>query len=113
MPAALATLPHQIDHIRAQKHRGPSSADNLCYACAECNLHKLDHMEGEDVESGLTVRLYHPRSDVWDSHFRVDAHVGTIEGRTPVGRATVSRPQINSAQQVASRRQWLRLGLFP
>jgi len=33
--------------------------------------------------------------------------------RTPIGRATVLRLGLNSAAQVAARRQWTRLGLFP
>ncbi len=36
-----------------------------------------------------------------------------VRGLTPVGRATVSRLQMNSPLQLEARRQWMRLGLFP
>ncbi len=31
-------LPHQIDHIIAQKHAGPAVEGNLCLACYYCNV---------------------------------------------------------------------------
>ena len=44
---------------------------------------------------------------------RLDPEAGNIHGLTAVGRATVARLQMNSAPQIAARRLWLRLGLFP
>lgn len=31
---------HEIDHIIPEKHRGKTVAENLCYACFDCNPHK-------------------------------------------------------------------------
>ena len=31
---------HEVDHIIPVKHRGETTADNLCLACLECNRHK-------------------------------------------------------------------------
>jgi hypothetical protein len=45
----------------------------------------------------VVVRLFHPREDRWEEHFRVAAESGTIEGLTPIGRATVMRLGMNSA----------------
>ena len=36
----------EVDHIISEKHSGPTSADNLAYACAYCNRAK-----GADVGS--------------------------------------------------------------
>jgi 5-methylcytosine-specific restriction endonuclease McrA len=41
-------LPHEIDHIRARKHRGLTTMDNTCLACAHCNAAK-----GTDATAGL------------------------------------------------------------
>lgn len=109
-PAALATLPHQIDHIRAQKHRGPTSADNLCYACAECNAPKGPNISGIDPHSGRMVRLFHPRRDVWREHFEWDGP--SLRGRTSIGRATIEVLNINLPERVETRRLLIRAGLF-
>jgi hypothetical protein len=82
-------------------------------ACRACNLHKSDHLDGVDPETHTTVRLFHPRQDCWDEHFRVDLVTGAIVGLTPIGRATVARLQMNTPLQLAARQQWMQLGLFP
>ena len=35
--AEYAAFVHEIDHVIAQKHGGATAADNLAYACAQCN----------------------------------------------------------------------------
>jgi hypothetical protein len=35
-----AHFTHEIDHIYAEKHCGPTYTDNLCVACTDCNRHK-------------------------------------------------------------------------
>ena len=37
MPQSCTVLPHEIDHIRARKHHGPTTQHNTCLACAQCN----------------------------------------------------------------------------
>ena len=78
-----------------------------------CNLYKATHVSGSDPESHTIVRLFYPREDRWEDHFQVAPESGEMVGRTPIGRATVMRLGLNSAAQVAARRQWIRLGLFP
>lgn len=91
---------------------GDESA-NWALACRACNLYKAPHVHGSDPESHAVVRLFHPREDQWENHFRVAAESGEIEGLIPIGRATVARLGMNSAAQVAVWQQWMRLGLFP
>jgi 5-methylcytosine-specific restriction endonuclease McrA len=38
LPQTCTVLPHEIDHILAQKH-GQTSLENLRLACAQCNEH--------------------------------------------------------------------------
>ena len=60
---ALTFALHEIDHIVAVKHHGPTEADNLALACAMCNSHKGTDLTSIDESTGEIVRLFHPRSD--------------------------------------------------
>ncbi len=40
VPEDFALVPHQIDHIVAQKHGGQTVAANLALCCTLCNQHK-------------------------------------------------------------------------
>jgi hypothetical protein len=78
-----------------------------------CNLRKATHISGIDPEDQAITRLFHPREDQWKEHFLADTKSGRIEGLTAIGRATVTRLEMNSEAQIAARRQWMRIGLFP
>ncbi len=66
------------------------------------------------AETGAPARLFHPRSDAWDDHFAWSAQDwGILEGKTPVGRATVERLQMNAPQLVTTRRFLVALGVAP
>jgi hypothetical protein len=70
---------------------------NLALACHRCNLKKGTNLTGVDPVSGELVRLFHPRQDRWEEHFLVEGV--RIEGRTPVGRATVRVLAMNDARR--------------
>jgi len=55
------TLPHEVDHIRARKHRGRSQAENQAYACAYCNAAKGPNVAGHDPITDELVALFNPR----------------------------------------------------
>ena len=112
-PEAVFNLPLEVEHIVPVSRGGDNTAENWALACRACNLYKATHVSGSDPEGGAVVRLFHPREDQWESHFRVAAEGGEIEGLTPIGRATVARLGMNRAAQVAARQQWMRLSLFP
>jgi HNH endonuclease len=40
IPEAVTFAAHAIDHIVADKHGGPTTAENLALSCAICNGHK-------------------------------------------------------------------------
>jgi hypothetical protein len=95
LPQSVFPLRFQIDHIRAGQHEGETTEDNLALACPYCNRHKGPNAAGFDPESGALVRLFHPRTDLWNEHFQfVSAH---IVGRTSIGRATVQVLAMNAA----------------
>src|SRR5207245_10285900 len=84
MPHALTLLPFEIDHIIAQQHKGPTTAENLALACWPCNKHKGPNLSGIDPLTGKLTRLFHPRRDVWSKHF---SWAGPeLLGLTDVGR---------------------------
>lgn len=112
-PEAVFNFAFEVEHILPSARGGTKGPANLALACRCCNLRKSVHVTGIDPQSGLEMRLFQPREDKWDEHFRVDTESGRIDGLTPVGPAAVARLEMNSQIQVAARRQWMRLGLFP
>jgi hypothetical protein len=106
-------LPFEVEHIIPEVRGGADEDSNWALACRSCNLHKGAHIDAPDPETGTILPLFHPRRHRWPEHFRADTASGTIAGMTPVGRATVSRLRMNVPHQLAARRQWMRLKLFP
>jgi hypothetical protein len=75
---------------------------------------KWAYSKSADPESGLTVRLFHPRLDRWSDHFRWSPSNPTILlGLTPCGRATIERLQMNHRNLILARVLLRTLGLFP
>jgi len=112
-PEALFNLPFEVEHIIPPIHGGVDEDSNWALSCRSCNLHKSDYLEGVDSETRTTVRLFNPRQSLWAEHFRVEGITASIVGLTANGRVTVARLQMNSPAQLAARRQWARLHLFP
>lgn len=111
LPEAYTSLPHEIDHVRARKHHGPSSLRNLCWACAACNAAKGPNVASYDPETDELVPLFNPRTDRWDEHF---AWAGPrLLGKTPIARATIDVLRINDPHRVAHRAQLIALGVLP
>jgi len=58
-----------LDHIIPPQHGGSNKAENRALACQNCNLKKSDKLNGIDLVTKKTVRLFNPRLDKWDEHF--------------------------------------------
>jgi hypothetical protein len=112
-PEAIFNFPFEVEHAIPVAQRGADDDTNLALACRACNLHKSDHVTGDDPTTQAVVPLFNPRLDRWDDHFEIQPETGEIRGRTPVGRATVARLHMNTSVQLEARRLWMRLGLFP
>jgi hypothetical protein len=110
-PEAVFNLPFEVEHIIPRTRGGSDGDDNLALACRSCNVFKSDCVERQ-VTTGLSVPLFHPRSDTWSAHFDV-AESGEVTGKSHVGQATVEQLRMNSAAQVAARLHWIQLGLYP
>jgi hypothetical protein len=111
MPQSCTVLPHEIDHIRAQKHGGASTLKNLCWACAWCNSFKGTDVAGYPPGSDDLVPLFNPRIDTWDNHFSWEGAI--LRGKTPVGAATIELLRVNQPERVNHRATLMRIGLWP
>ncbi len=106
-----ATVPHEPDHIIARKHRGPTAAENLAWACAACNGQKGTDIASIDPETDELVRLFNPRTDRWSSNFRLEGAV--IRSLTVIGRVTEFLLQLNRFDRLANRALLLEAGRYP
>ncbi len=111
MPEPLSFAPHQIDHIIAEKHGGPTDPDNLALCCTLCNRHKGSDLTAIDPQTGQIVHLFNPRRQVWTDHFRLDPN-GMLTGDTPEGRATIRLLQLNRPERIEERQMLATSGLW-
>ena len=109
--ADYAVLVHEIDHVIAEKHGGSTEADNLAYACAQCNRFKGSDIATFDPQTGQIVALFNPRTQSWQAHFRLDGAV--IMALSPQGRATERLLQLNQIDRVLLRRELIRTSRYP
>ena len=92
--AALEPEDFHVEHIIARRHGGPDNDDNLAWACIFCNLYKGPNLSSFDPDTGALTRLFHPRRDRWEEHFRLEGAL--MVGLTPVGRTTCWLLEMNS-----------------
>lgn len=111
LPQEASSIPFEIDHIIAQKHRGVSEESNLALACFYCNSAKGSNIAGRDPQTDLLTRLYNPREDLWHEHFAWSGD--ELAGGTDVGRTTIDVLRINDIDSVILRRSLMAEGIFP
>ncbi|MFN5137782.1 MAG: HNH endonuclease [Pseudanabaena sp.] len=112
-PELVFNFPFEVEHITPLSQQGTNDELNLALACRSCNLRKGIRISGIDNDSNSEVQFFHPRQNLWGEHFQVDTETGMVMGITAVGKVTVENLKMNSAAQVAARKLWIRLGLFP
>ena len=105
--------PFAIEHILPQSSGGPTTLDNLAFACQGCNNHKYIHTAARDPATGTTVPLFHPRQQHWQAHFTWNDDYTRVLGLTPTGRATVVTLRLNRPGLVNLRRALYAVGLHP
>jgi hypothetical protein len=111
MPSAFYRAPFQIDHIIAEQHGGRATLNNLALACYHCNLHKGPNISGKDPVTRRTTRLFHPRNDAWEDHFRWRGP--KLVGRTSIGRTTIMVLDMNHPAYLLVRKALMDAGVFP
>lgn len=111
LPRSESVLLHAIDHIRARKHRGGTTLDTTCLACAQCNGAKGSDATAYDPETDELVPLFNPRVDRWADHFEWEGAL--LRGKTAIGRATIALLQINHPRRVEHRAYLMAAGAYP
>ena len=101
----------QVDHVIAEKHRGSTIADNLCYACTFCNRAKGTDIGSIAPSTREFTRFFNPRTDHWAEHFALTGV--TIEPRTSIGEATAVILGLNQPERLVERRALQSLGRYP
>jgi 5-methylcytosine-specific restriction endonuclease McrA len=110
IPESMTLATHEIDHVIAEKHGGPTEASNLALACSICNGFKGSDLASIDADSGSIVPLFNPRRDRWTEHFRLEN--GRIEPLTASGRAAVRLLQFNNPDRVEERLLLIAAGIL-
>lgn len=103
----------EIDHINPVSLGGTSKAENLANACGKCNNCKSNYLFYTDPLTGRNAPLFHPRKDLWTTHFQWNEDYILIEGITPTGRATVELLQMNRSSNRNLRNLLLMVGQHP
>jgi hypothetical protein len=103
----------EIDHIVPEAAGGETTLDNLCLACVGCNGFKMDFQSGIDPETEQEARLFNPRTQALQDHFRWSDDGLQVIGLTATGRATLARVRMNREAVVNSRRRWVQAGWHP
>src|SRR5690349_14505404 len=105
LPQSATVLPHEVDHIRSQKHSGTSDLSNLALACFYCNSYKGANIDGFDPATDELHPLFDPLHEQWNEHFAWNGP--ELVGQTAVGRTTIAVLKINLPERIEHRRRLL------
>ena len=100
-----------IDHVVPSAKRGRTALDNLALACVSCSLRKEARQSALDPETGRQVKLFNPRRQRWQDHFRWNGV--QLIGLTATGRATISALRMNRSLILAIRNEEMKHGRHP
>jgi hypothetical protein len=112
LPQSSQEATFHIDHISPRWAGGLTKEDNLALACVSCSLRKSARTKARDPLRGKVVPLFHPRIHRWIDHFAWKPS-WLIEGKTPIGRATIAALKMNRATIVAIRQLLAESRRFP
>jgi hypothetical protein len=112
-PEAVSTQSFHLDHIVPSSKGGKSEFSNLAYCCGGCNGYKYDKIQSIDPFSKQPTSLFHPREHKWPEHFQWSSDDLTIEGISPIGRATIDLLQLNRIGNINLRKLLKLAGLHP
>lgn len=105
--------PLEIEHILPESLGGKTEEENLWLACRFCNGYKGTQTHGVDPLTKKRSKLFNPRRQKWNRHFKLSEDKTEIIGKTICGRATVDALQMNNEAQTSVRRNWIEVGWFP
>jgi hypothetical protein len=101
----------QVEHVISEKHGGPTSAENLAYACVFCNRYKGSDIGSIVWSTGEFSRFFSPRTDHWADHFVLEE--STIQPLMIIGEVTANILQINVSERLLERQLLIAAGRYP
>ena len=104
-------LGNEVDHIVSEKHGGPTTAENLAFACAPCNRAKGTDIASLAPQTNQLVRLFNPRVDRWGEHFKLAG--AEIVALTAIGEVTQHILELNAPQRIQERLELIYAGAIP
>jgi 5-methylcytosine-specific restriction endonuclease McrA len=113
LPSRFLPVPMSVEHIVARARKGSNELENLALACQGCNGFKGACIESHDDATGFVVSLFHPRRQGWDDHFAWSEDFILVFAKSPIGRVTISRLQLNRIELVNLRKLLLLVGAHP
>jgi hypothetical protein len=102
-----------LEHIIPLALGGLDEKENLWLSCRLCNEAKGIIIEYSDIESGILVPLFNPRTDEWNNHFSWDESGTQIIGLTLIGKVTIEALDLNNSFRLQSRAIWVEAGWHP
>ena len=102
-----------IDHVVPISRGGPTTLDNLAFACPGCNSHKHNKVIATDPVTQVSNNLFNPRTQDWPDHFAWNDDYSLVVGISAVGRATVDALELNRDSLVNLRQALHALKLHP
>lgn len=114
VPEAFSADTFEMEHIIPLVHDGTNELVNIAFSCGGCNQFKGAKLEAVDPVTQVTTRLFNPRRDFWQDHFRWAAPSSAfVAGISEIGRATVNCLQLNRNGCVNLRTALALLGVHP
>ncbi len=113
IPDDATLVSHEVDHIIAERHGGKTVRENLAYSCFRCNRLKGTDLTSIDPQTGKITRLFNPRTDKWNRHFRLsDPENAVIEPISAIGRTTALFLRFNDSEWIALRAELQQQGRY-
>ncbi len=103
----------EVEHIIPTAAGGTNDEENLWLSCTACNRYKGIQVKAQDPETGRLVRLFNPRRQNWERHFRWSEDGTEIIGLTACGLATVEALKLNNELAKQARAIWRDAGIHP
>lgn len=106
-------VPLTLEHLTPKARGGQDDEENLWLSCRLCNEAKGVLTEAADLQTGVSVPLYNPRTQTWTEHFAWEEQSTRLIGLTAVGRATIQALSLNDELRVRARAIWAQAGYHP
>jgi hypothetical protein len=112
-PADYSPGSFSIDHTHPRQSGGPTTLENLAWACQGCNGSKQARTTFIDPETQQQTPLFNPRRQSWHDHFQWNSDFTQMVGLTACGRATIVALKLNRPSVINLRRLLANFQLHP